>query len=405
MNGQIVIKRIDRQKFTYFIVSGRKKKKQVEYSEVFRAFWGYKYFVFAQSLFFACILCLNISSIVDTAQTIDTSLGNIGATWALQFGLSMDAGFFTWIHWIENECTDDMRDQGMCLPFFDDNNPESVILTLGYLLTVAIFLPLALMDLKENAFWQIAGFVVLILASIQFCIVFAKIGLDFSNVTMWGESWSGLFGVILFNFALVIAIPAWLYEKEPHVDVATVIHGSSALTLVLYILVGGLGTLSMPNVSENMLESMESGVHGVGLQIGASIFAFFIIGLGIPLFSVLTRMSLTGSGLCSKPVANILAVYLPFSVGWLLYKGEAVKDLLSWGGVICTSLIAFMLPLLVALHTVEEYDYHGSIDVYSRYFPILQNSKRAQTHALRVLLVLAVLSIIAAIIGNVQGES
>lgn len=242
----------------------------------------------------------------------------------------------------------------------------------------------------------------LILATIQFSVAFLMEGLDFSNVTWWGEDWGGLFGVILFNFALVIAVPAWLYEKEASVDVPTVIHGSSALTLVLYMLVGGLGVLSMPNVSDNMLESMESGVYGVSLQIGASIFAFLIIGLGIPLFSVLTRYSLVGSGSFETKAANLLAVYFPFGVGWLLYQGEGVTNLLSWGGVICTSLVAFILPLLVSLHTVEEFEHHGSIEVYPSYFTTLQTSKKTQVQVLKVLLVLAVLSIIAAILGNLN---
>jgi hypothetical protein len=40
----------------------------------------------------------------------------------------------------------------------------------------------------------------------------------------------------------------------------------------------------MPRVSDNMLSSMIAGADGPALQIGASLFAFFIIGLGIPLF-------------------------------------------------------------------------------------------------------------------------
>ena len=199
---------------------------------------------------------------------------------------------------------------------------------------------------KENAFWQIIGFIVLILASLQFSVSFLMGGLDVSNISWWGEDWSGLFGVILFNFALVIAVPAWLYEKEASVDVPTVIHGSSALTLVLYMLVGALGVMSMPNVSENMLESMESGVYGLNLQIGASIFAFFIIGLGIPLFSVLTRYSLVGSGICKTPLANGLAVYFPFGVGWLLYQGEGVTQLLSWGGGLLRLWALYKIVLL-----------------------------------------------------------
>ena len=79
-----------------------------------------------------------------------------------------------------------------------------------------------------------------------------------------------------------------------------------------------------------MLESMLSGVFGSTIQIGANLFAFMIVRLGLSLFSVLTRMNLTGGdgadndegggGLCcgnegglTNTVANILTVYLPWS--------------------------------------------------------------------------------------------
>lgn len=62
------------------------------------------------------------------------------------------------------------------------------------------------------------------------------------------------------------------------VDVPTVVYGSSILSTVLYIAIGLLGAFSIPNVSENMLESMMTGTMGNLMQIGASIFAFAIIG-------------------------------------------------------------------------------------------------------------------------------
>ncbi|CAB9498574.1 expressed unknown protein [Seminavis robusta] len=383
-------------------------KEEVEYAEVFRFFWGERAYMLAQLLFFLCISCLNISSIVDTAQTVDTALGNYAGSVALQISWDPEEDTLSWIHWVASECSQEVKIAGDCLPYVDDGEDSSVILTAGYMIVVVIFLPMALMDLKENALWQIVGFIVSILASFQFAIAFIMEGLDFSSQSLWGESWSALFGVILFNFALVIAIPAWLYEKEDSVDAANVINGSSVLSVVLYILVGALGSMAMPNVSENMLESMESGAHGVSLQIGASIFAFFIIGLGIPLFSVLTRYGLVGSNQFSTKVANMLAVYFPFGVGWMLYEGQGITNLLSWGGVICTSLVAFILPLLVALHTVEENEHEGFVSVYGIYlscFPSLEHDKGAQIRVLKVLLALAVLSIIAAIIGNIEGDA
>jgi len=44
-------------------------------------------------------------------------------------------------------------------------------------------------------------------------------GFNFENISLWGDSWDELFGITLFNFTLVTAIPAWLYEKNPHIDV------------------------------------------------------------------------------------------------------------------------------------------------------------------------------------------
>lgn len=222
-------------------------------------------------------------------------------------------------------------------------------------------------------------------------------GIHFENLSLWGESWDSLFGVILFNYALVIAVPAWLYEKEPSVKVGSVIKGSSILSTILYILIGGLGAMAMPNSSSNMLESMMSGAYGPPMQVCASIFAFFIIGLGCPLFSVLVRMNLTGRGYMKRSTANLLAVYLPFSFSWCFYGGDAITQLLSWGGMLFTSLVAFILPLLIALHTLDVTDEEGSVRVYGKWELA---SNRSQKIALFFLLFFSGLSILAALVGN-----
>lgn len=131
------------------------------------------------------------------------------------------------------------------------------------------------------------------------------------------------------------------------------------------------------------------------MQIGSFIFEFMIIGIGIPLFSVFTRMNLTGSGLCSRTVGNLLAVWFPFSISWMFYQGNAVTELLAWGGVLFTSAVAFILPLVLALHTVLEFDAQGAIAIYFGKF----TAWKAQRNALIVLLGLAVVSVIVAILG------
>jgi hypothetical protein len=388
-------------------------KKEVEYSEAFRHFLGRNWFYFTQVLFFCCVTSLNISSIVDTANVVDTFFGHWwpwGGTAAIRVytnpAVRAGGNGIKLEYWDYSLCTRTELEQGLCLPFRSGHGEveeaqdaaDSLLFTLGSLVTTLFFLPVALLDLKENAMWQILGFMVLIVVCLQFIIQFScSDTLDLSRVTLWGSEWEELLGVVLFNFALVIAIPAWLYEREPNVDVPTVVHGSNFLSCGLYITIGLLGAVAMPNVSDNMLESMMSGLFGNFLQVGASIFAFFIIGLGCPLFSVLTRLNLMGSGLCSRTTGNLLAVYFPFTMAWLLYNGSAITKLLAWGGVIFSSLVSFILPFALAVYVAQEYDYQGHVSVYYGRF----TSKPQEIITTRILLAVVVVSVVMALVGLV----
>lgn len=370
-------------------------RKEIEFSQAFWLFFGPRWHAFTQAVYFLCVTCLNVSSIVDTAQVVDTFVGHWIPSGAVALELS-SASKFVW--WDPSICNHQELVSGECIPF---EHSGGLLLTVGYLITIALFLPLALMDLKENVAWQILAFFILLITSIQFTFEFLYKGLDVHNLTLWGDDWDALLGVVMFNFPLCVAVPAWLSEKKPSVNVSTIVWTSTWLSTFLYVLCGTLGAMAISNVSGNMLESMMSGAFGTSMQIGAFIFEFFIIGIGIPLFSVFTRMNLTGSGLCSHAVGNLLGVFFPFSISWLFYQGDAVTELLAWGGVLFTSAVAFILPLLLALHTVLEFDVEGVIQVYGGKF----TSWESQRNALIVLLGLAVVSVIVAIIGLIFAGS
>ncbi|OEU09963.1 hypothetical protein FRACYDRAFT_247571 [Fragilariopsis cylindrus CCMP1102] len=347
----------------------------VGYSECFQQFWGPKSYFYTQVLFFCCVTCLNVSSIVDTAQVVDTFFGHWvphGSS-AVNFQWIDNKVDVRWINWDYSVCSEELLISGECVPFFDSEG--GILLTIGYVVTVLVFLPMALMDLKENAIMQVGCFVTLLVTSMGFIFLFLAQGINLDNVSLWGDEWGSLFGVVLFNFALVIAIPAAL----------------------LYIVIGILGAITMPNVSQNMLEGLMSGSFGTAMQLCASIFAFVIIGLGCPLFSILVRMNLSGSGFLSMRTSNGLAVYLPFLTSWIFYQGDAVTNILSWGGIIFTSLIAFILPLLLSLHSLETGNDEGSVNVYKPWRVIPITSQRT---ALRILLAFASVSIIIGILGN-----
>eukprot|EP00978_Attheya_sp_CCMP212_P015577 scaffold40115_cov58-Attheya_sp.AAC.8 len=341
------------------VPGNRNFQKTVEFSEPFRIFWGPKMYAFTQATFFLCAMSQNVSAIVDTSQVIDNFLGHTIGSVALQFFPS------NLLIWKQDACTKQEVADGQCDPFNGDDGPN-ILLSAGYLVATLIFLPMCLVDLKENSRFQIIGLYVLLINCFIFGIYFMITGMTLDNAPWFGNpnQWNSMIGIILFNYTLSIAIPTWLRSKSPSVDIASMVHTSSSIATILYLIVGIWGALAIPNVSINILEAMTTGAYGVPMQISGSFFAFFVIGLDIPLFSVFARANLVGSGVCSRRTANILVVYIPWLVSWIFYQGEAIYTILAWGGIIFTGIVAYILPLVLALHMVNRNE-KGSVNVYA----------------------------------------
>lgn len=95
-----------------------------------------------------------------------------------------------------------------------------MIITAGYFISAVVFLPIGFLDLKENIPFQTFSLAFLILTSIIFIILFlCSDQFDPNNMPLFGDEWDDLLGIILFNFTAVTSIPAWLYEKNPNVNV------------------------------------------------------------------------------------------------------------------------------------------------------------------------------------------
>lgn len=123
---------------------------QVEYSHAFSFYYwpdDRRWFVGTQLVFYACVTCLNISSLVDSAQVFDTILANLGGgTYALQITLQ---GLHV-VAWDYSVCSEQDLLEGDCIPFSQtgDGDDDGVIFTAGYALNILCFMPLALMNLK-----------------------------------------------------------------------------------------------------------------------------------------------------------------------------------------------------------------------------------------------------------------
>lgn len=64
--------------------------------------------------------------------------------------------------------------------------------------------------------------------------------------------------------------------------------------------------------------------------------------------------------------------------------------MLSLDGLVFIRFIAFFLPILVSLHTVEKFEYHRYVQIYPSYLISLQDDTEGQVKPLEVLMVLVI---------------
>jgi hypothetical protein len=68
-----------------------------------------------------------------------------GGAGAVNFTWNDSGMHIRWVKWSYEMCTEEMLVTGSCVPFLDESG---VLVTLGYVITLLIFLPMALLDLK-----------------------------------------------------------------------------------------------------------------------------------------------------------------------------------------------------------------------------------------------------------------
>lgn len=80
---------------------------------------------------------------------------------------------------------------------------------------------------------QIVAFAFMCLLLTQFTVEFIHKGFP-RPIPMVGNQLSQLAGVVLFNYAYIVTVPAWLMEKKNEVSVNATIWNASTLSSLIY---------------------------------------------------------------------------------------------------------------------------------------------------------------------------
>ena len=324
--------------------------KNIEFSAAFSRLGGHWWSVLAESLFILSCMVQCFSGIVEVAHSLDTIIASslLGETYAIQLYPSV-----TLLTWSGTACVSGVEAQGdvegSCSPFHHEG---VMLISLGYFLASAILFPFSTGNLEETVSFQVFAFLFMCFVVLIFLCEFFTSGLNYS-MPMFGPDPSCLIGVVLFNYTFSITIPAWLNEKQSHVSVNSIVWGSNSAMTIMYILFGLFGAMSMSYPPTDMLSVLGSKKSNILTRICTALFGIITIGSGVPVYCVLIKNTLYVRGTCDRFWSFFIGSVFPYLSSFLIYQGTFMIALLSWTGLVVNGIVAFVMPLLLALFLYE----------------------------------------------------
>ena len=340
-----------------------------------------------QLIFLASMILMTISCVIVTAQSCDAlSLLLLGNAWGLQvtprprFVASCPAG--AW------QCAGEAA-------FAAVSARNGTIISIGYLLTVAITLPLALIDVSES--FQAASYFISLACLFWLVVKFAIMAgrahaADHADHVLppllaWNPALA--LEVSFWSWTISFAVPMWLDEKEPAAPLSTPLIASFAHRAALDVMLGFTGAAAFPHMPPTTLNILQAvNVHpscGTATKAAGIIFVVSSLASNIVDYAMV-RVGGSGVGpevageagaedwlrharpslsCVRRPPphpqvavrnlechvgsegANGLGVFLPFLMGFVFYFGESFADLINLASPLLNGAIQFAVPALL----------------------------------------------------------
>lgn len=321
--------------------------------------WG---FVITMILFVISLMSFLVSSIVIAAQTMDLALIAIfSKSFSLEVYPNPGIG---------------MADQpsNSVSPF-----GNSYGLSIGYVIVLALSVPMGFFDLDNNIFIQLGAFVLLFVIFGMWLVNFFLVGLDTSRVPTIGSNFNSVLGTIIFNYAFVSTIPSWVNQKRKEVSINKSVWLSTSLSTLIYIIIGLLGALAFDfDPNGDLLSAINNSSSGVNHTIAqACVYIFPMVALmtSIPVFSIVIRYNLIANKICRKAFANFWGVIFPWLLSLLFYGGSGLLVLINWASLLVNGVVNFILPLV--LFIIATRCYHEDYTFYHSEKSINSESKES----------------------------
>jgi hypothetical protein len=215
---------------------------------------------------------------------------------------------------------------------------------------------MSFLNLDENMIFQYFSFAILFLVIVQFAYHFAMSPLSYHSIPAKGDGTLEMIGIIMFSFTFVDTVPSWFNEKSKSVDGSACVWYSLSLSVLIYLFLGIFGAWAFPHIATgNMLELMVDARESIWLQICVYLFSFTTIGIGIPVYTIITRYNLFVSNICSSFNSKLVAIVFPWCISFALYQGDGFVRFVNWSSLVFSNVINFILPAMVYIESVRRY--------------------------------------------------
>mmetsp|Transcript_565 Transcript_565/g.1777 ORF Transcript_565/g.1777 Transcript_565/m.1777 type:complete len:479 (-) Transcript_565:15-1451(-) len=309
--------------------------RRVEFADLLRFYCHPIFSALAMLCYFGYLVLTLMSYIIQTAQVLDyASLDVFGCAYGLELWPTPGA---------------------VCGTHLDSSTPfgHAAVLSCAFAAVALVCAPLAMLNLDDNIVLQWVAIVGLcVLAAVWVAFLAREPGFPrrLPAATSSADGWQRLFGVLVFNFALMSALPSWANEKKPEVSVVWSLVLSMGYVVVLYSIIGIVGGLALQNFNDGNLFSKLNESGSTLNRLTVTAYPILQNFTSIPVFSIVIKYNLTRLGWLRPRAAAVTAFLVPWALSIPLYTGKGFESIAVIGGTVFSTVVNLVAP--VALYAL-----------------------------------------------------
>jgi len=228
--------------------------------------------------------------------------------------------------------------------------PDTLGVSAGFLLDAIICIILGFLPLSGNIVPQYIFFSLFICALCGFIWHFINPACDpmilsDERLPLIGNDLSGVLGVVIFNYAYIVAVPSLRADSAPKANFEAAMWGGVCFMWLMYTVYGLMGSLAFAKVDSNFLSSILRG--SVPFISKSAVFALsFALQPSIPVYVILLARNLEEAGV---PGAVIWANLTPWSLAACCYMQKWFAEIVNWSGLLVLGFINYSIPLALVI--------------------------------------------------------